>query len=103
MDFPVRLVDFMEKVIFLGFFLGILSKVTEKELQARTQSYSNLPEGHFLTTGNIKRTTKRQISPLHKIALLRPKASAVDELMCSTMRCFIFFMTMFKIQHIHNY
>lgn len=31
--------------------------------------------------------------PLHKIALLRPKASAVDELMCSTMRCFIFFKT----------
>ena len=41
-------------------------------------------------------------SPLHKIALLRPKASAVDELMCSTIRCFIFFMTAFKGQHVHD-
>lgn len=42
---------------------------------------------------------KSSNSPLHKIALLRPKASAVDELMCSTIRCFIFFMTVFKQQH----
>ena len=42
---------------------------------------------------------KSSNSPLHKIALLRPKASAVDELMCSTIRCFIFFMTVFKEQH----
>lgn len=43
---------------------------------------------------------KSSNSPLHKIALLRPKASAVDELMCSTIRCFIFFMTVFKEQNI---
>lgn len=69
-------------------FLQLLQSFDESICKVKC----NVEYLHYLYETN-KRVLIVIISPLHRIALLSPRASAVPELMFSTSRCLTFFST----------